>query len=202
MNREQFYELLDIESAEDFQYFENLAAFFECEEELDYEDIAALFGAVDQAVLAELIDEYFEEITNFVPGSETEVFSIFENVRRALIGMCRNCEEDETLHSKLMEELERFRRWYSIDSRAYCTDPVTLIEEEKTMRDALLLARLEKLDGSGYQYDFSECMHYPLDEYIVSLGDLAAAEDAEAEAALVAEDAAAEEEAAQFDWRP
>ena len=116
--------------------------------------------------------------------------------------MCRNCEEDETLRSKLMEELERFRRWYSIDSRAYCTDPVTLIEEEKTMRDALLLARLEKLDGSGYQYDFSECMHYPLDEYIVSLGDLAAAEDAEAEAALVAEDAAAEEEAAQFDWRP
>ena len=86
MNREQFYELLDIESAEDFQYFENLAAFFECEEELDYEDIAALFGAVDQAVLAELIDEYFEEITNFVPGSETEVFSIFENVRRALVG--------------------------------------------------------------------------------------------------------------------
>ena len=49
MNREQFYELLDIESAEDFQYFENLAAFFECEEELDYEDVAALFGAVDQA---------------------------------------------------------------------------------------------------------------------------------------------------------
>ena len=116
--------------------------------------------------------------------------------------MCRNCEEDETLRSKLMEELERFRRWYSIDSRAYCTDPATLTEEEKTMRDALLLARLEKLDGSGYQYDFSECMHYPLDEYIVSLGDLAAAEDAEAEAALAAEDAAAEEEAAQFDWRP
>ena len=51
MNREQFYELLDIESAEDFQYFENLAAFFECEEELDYEDVVALFGAVDQALL-------------------------------------------------------------------------------------------------------------------------------------------------------
>ena len=147
MNREQFYELLDIESAEDFQYFENLAAFFECEEELDYEDIAALFGAVDQAVLAELIDEYFEEITNFVPGSETEVFSIFENVRRALVGLCRNCEEDETLRSKLMEELERFRRWYSIDSRAYCTDPATLIEEEKTMRDALLLAHVDEEGG-------------------------------------------------------
>ena len=132
-------------------------------------------------MLAELIDEYFEEITNFVPGSETEVFSIFENVRRALIGMCRNCEEDETLRSKLMEELERFRRWYSIDSRAYCTDPATLTEEEKTMRDALLLARLEKLDGSGYQYDFSECMNYPLDEYIVSLGDMIAMGEEEEE---------------------
>ena len=202
MNKEQFYELLDIENAEDFQYFENLAAFFECEEELDYDDVARLFEEVDKTVLAELVDEYFEEITNFVPGSETEVFSILENVRRALVGMCRNCAEDENLRSKLIEELERFRRWYSIDSCAYCTDPATLAEEEKSMRDALLLARLEKLEHNGYQYDFSECMNYPLDEYIVSLGDLAAAEDAEAEAALIAEDAEAEKDAAQVDWRP
>ena len=202
MKKQELYDLLDIETPEDFQYFENLAAFFECEEELDYDDVAELFKEVDKTVLAELVDEYFEEVTNFVPGSETEVFSIFENVRRALIGMCRNCSDDENLHSKLIEELERFRRWYSMDSRAYCTDPASLEEEEKSMRDALLLSRLEKLEHNGYQYDFSECMDYPLDEYIVSLGDLAAAEDAETEAARIAEDAESENEAAQFDWRP
>ena len=95
-------------------------------------------------------------------------------------------------------------RYVVVGGEGYGETPENLMKPDVAVyrTDALLLARLEKLDGSGYQYDFSECMHYPLDEYIVSLGDLAAAEDAEAEAALVAEDAAAEEEAAQFDWRP
>ena len=47
------------------------------------------------------------------------------------------------------------------------------------MRDALVCARLEALEGTKYQYDFSECSDYELDEYIVSFGDMLAAEDSE-----------------------
>ena len=100
MNKRELYALLDIESPEEFEYFENLADYLECEEELDYTDVAELFNGVDKDVLAQLCDNYFEEISGFVPGSQTEVFTIFENVRRALVGMCRNCSDDENLEAK------------------------------------------------------------------------------------------------------
>ena len=44
MRKEDFYELLDIDYPADFQYFENLAAFLECDEELNYDDVAELFA--------------------------------------------------------------------------------------------------------------------------------------------------------------
>ena len=34
MNREKLYEYLDIESPQDFEYFENMAALLECEEDI------------------------------------------------------------------------------------------------------------------------------------------------------------------------
>lgn len=178
MRKEDFYELLDIDYPAEFQYFENLAAFLECDEELEYEDVAELFQGVDKDTLAQLVDNYFEELTDFVPGSETGVYSILDNVRRALMGMARNCDDD-TMETKLADELERFRRWYSIDSRVYLTNLGTMDEQEFTLRDALVNARIEKLDGDKFQYDFSECENYVLDEYIVSFGDMIAANEAE-----------------------
>ena len=178
MRKDEFYELLDIEFPGDFQYFENLAAFLECEEELEYEDVAELFAGVDKDTLAQLVDNYFEELTDFVPGSETGVYGILDNVRRALMGMARNCDDD-TMETKLADELERFRRWYSVDSKVYLTNMGTMDEQEYTLRDALVNARIEKMDGDKFQYDFSECENYVLDEYIVSFGDMIAASEAE-----------------------
>lgn len=176
MNREELYELLDIETPADFQYFENLAAFLESDEEFNFCDVAGLFAEADKDMIALLTDNYFEEVTDFIPESQTEIFTIFENVRRAIVGMCRNCEDDENLTAKLAEELERFRCWYSKDSKAYCTDLSTMEESRMPLRDALVASRIEGIEGNTnkYQYDFSECMDYPLDEYIVSLGDVIA----------------------------
>ena len=78
MNKEELYELLDIESPSDFQYFENLASFLECEEELDFEDVAELFSEVDKEMLVELAGEYFNEISGLIPDNETEIFMVFE----------------------------------------------------------------------------------------------------------------------------
>ena len=178
MTKAEFYEILDIDSPEDFQYFENLAAFLECEDEPDYEDVAELVKEADKGTLAQLIGDYFEEISDFLPESETELYTIFDNVRRSLAGMSKSCD-DETTVAKLADELERFRRWYSVDSRVFLTDLGSAGEEKMTLRDALVCARMEALGGEKYQYDFSECSDYPLDEYIVSFGDMVAAEDSE-----------------------
>lgn len=178
MTKQELYELIDIDSPADFQYFENLAAFLECEEDIEYEDLAGLVKEVDKPTLAQLIGDYFEEITDFLPESETELYTIFDTVRRSLAGMSKNCD-DETTVTKLTDELERFRHWYSMESRAFVTDLGSADEEEMTLRDALICARVEALEGNKYQYDFSECSDYPLDEYIVSFGDMIAAEDSE-----------------------
>ena len=178
MTKAEFYELLDIDSPADFQYFENFAAFIECEDEPEYEHVAELVKEADKEILAQLISDCFEEISDFLPESETELFTMFDNVRRSLTGMSKKCN-DETAMTKLTDELERFRRWYSKRSRVFLACLGTADEEEMTLRDALVCARLEALGGEKYQYDFSECTDYPLDEYIVSFGDMMAAVDDE-----------------------
>ena len=140
MNKEELYELLDIESPSDFQYFENLASFLECEEELDFEDVAELFSEVDKEMLVELAGEYFNEISGLIPDNETEIFMVFENVGRAISGMCTNYKENENLIAKLCEEIERFRRWYSQDEKVVCTDVESGVEKLMSVRDALLAA--------------------------------------------------------------
>lgn len=174
MDREELYELLDIDSPADFEYFENLAALLECDEYIEYEDIYALMEGVDKETFSGLVDNYFEEITDFIPGDAAELYTLLDKVKLSLMGLAKSCDEEDLI-THLAEEVDRFRKWYSMDSVVICTSILTDREEEKTLRDAIVLARLEGLDGEKYTYDFSDCLDYHLDEYIMSFGDIVAA---------------------------
>jgi len=174
VDREELYELLDIDSPADFEYFENLAALLECDEYIEYEDIYALMEGVDKETFSGLVDNYFEEITDFIPGDAAELYTLLDKVKLSLMGLAKSCDEEDLI-THLAEEVDRFRKWYSMDSVVICTSILTDREEEKTLRDAIVLARLEGLDGEKYTYDFSDCLDYHLDEYIMSFGDIVAA---------------------------
>lgn len=176
MNRENLYELLDIESAADFEYFENMASLLECGEDIPYEEITMLLKDVDKVNLAELINNYFEEISDFIPDEETGMFLSMDKIRLSLMGLARG-SEDEGILAKLADELDRFRRWYSDESRVVCRSVLNGDEELHCLRDALALARVEKIDGDKYEYDFSDCTDYPIEEYVMSFGDMMAAEE-------------------------
>lgn len=180
MNRQELYELLDIETIADFDYFESLAALLECEDEIEYNDIEELIVSVDKFKLAELIESYFDEISENIPAAETEIFTIFENIKHILIGMARNAS-DESVSVRLAEEIERFRRWYSIDSIVYIKPDGKSKENIYTLRDALMLARLERIDGGYNVYDFSEAKEYEIEEYIMSFADMIALAEEETE---------------------
>ena len=180
MERKELYELIDIESAEDFSYFENLAALLECEEDIDFQDVAELIVSVDMEKLAELLDDYFKEITDHIPAAETEVFTIFENIRHSLVGMARNAA-DESVVSRLAEEIERFRRWYSMDSRVFVREGSGSAERIHTLRDAIVLSRLEKIEGTSNEYDFTEAKDYEIEEYIMSFADMIALSEEDGE---------------------
>lgn len=175
MDKEKLYELLDIDTPADFQYFENLAAMLECDEDIEENVLFQLIKEVDKRVLSELIYNYFEEMTDFLPGDAAEAYGTLERVKFALMGLSGNCEEEDIL-VHLVDELERFRRWYSEESKVYCTSIASGEETVHPVRDAVVLARSESLTGEKYEYDYSECMDYPLEEYIMSMGDLVAAQ--------------------------
>ena len=181
MTKQEFYDLLDIETAEDFKYVENVAQYFECEDEIEFAHLAELIEELDKDETAGLIDDYFEEIMDFIPEAETEVYSLFTNIRRSLTGMLKNADEVST-EAKIAEELERFRRWYSMDSKVYLQETSGLKEHDETLRDALFTKRMEALGQGKYFYDFTEAMDYPLEEYVMTFGDMMTlAEDRENE---------------------
>ena len=174
MEKEKLYEFLDIESPVDFEYFENIAALLECDEDISYDDMFELISQVDTETLIMLIDNYFEEISDYIPGESAEFYTLMEQIRLSLTGLARSSDEENVM-ANLVEEIDRFRRWYSSESKVICTPIGSVYEEEQTLRDALYMSRLEKIDGDRYSYDFSQCIDYPLDEYIMSFADVAAA---------------------------
>ncbi len=178
MDKESLYELLDIEEPADFEYFENLSALLECDEYIPYEVIFALIKDVDKETLAMLLNDYFEEISDFIPGEAADFFILMDKIRLSLVGLVKNSREENVMVN-LAEELDRFRLWYSADSEVLCKSILNDREEIHSLRDALTMARLEKIEGDKYLYDFSTCLDYNLDEYIMSFGDVAAASEKE-----------------------
>ena len=49
MDKEKLYEMLDIDTPADFQYFEDLAELLECEEEIEEQALAELLEEVERA---------------------------------------------------------------------------------------------------------------------------------------------------------
>lgn len=176
MDKEMLYNMLDIDEPADFQYFENISELLEYDGHIEYEDLYSLLRDVDKGVLAQLIHDYFEELSDFVPGDASELFLLLDKIKLSLIGMTKNSDEEKVL-SNLTEELNRFRLWYSADSSVVCSAVGGGREEEHPLRDALAFSRLEGIGGDKYEYDFSACMDYPLDEYIMSFGDIISASE-------------------------
>lgn len=112
MEKEKLYEFLDIESPVDFEYFENIAALLECDEDISYDDMFELISQVDTETLIMLIDNYFEEISDYIPGESAEFYTLMEQIRLSLTGLARSSDEENVM-ANLVEEIDRFRRWYS-----------------------------------------------------------------------------------------
>lgn len=164
-------ELLELDAPEDFQYFENLADLIECDEEIPYELIYQLIKDVDFKKLSELLKQYFEEILENVPDSGTEIYTLLDTIGMSLTGMSAHMEEENDV-VLFCEELDRFRRWYTKDSEVYmeCEDDGK--SSHVTLAEAITNARIEKLEGSSYAYDFEKCLDYDIKEYIVSFKDM------------------------------
>lgn len=167
MDLNELFEIVDIESAEDFKYFDNFAALMESDDYIPTEVMYELFAEVDTDVLSELTDNYFEDIMEGVPEEEAELFTLLDNIKRVLKGYAENTDDERSI-VLFTDEVYRFRNWYNFDTDVECQNRKDGSTRTVPVREALVLYRIEKLRADEYMYDFSECLDYPLDEYVVS----------------------------------
>ncbi|MDR0875750.1 MAG: hypothetical protein LBN12_06030 [Clostridiales Family XIII bacterium] len=177
MDYEELLALLDMEGSTDFVYFEQFAELLESGEDIPLEAILALVQGADNEVLAELTEGYFEDILQFVPDDEVELFTLLQTIGTTLAALAQGEGQSEEGTRTYAEELFKFRNWYTADSRVLSTDREDGVQSEIPLLAALTNYRVRNFVEDEYDYDFSEALDYPLDEYIVSLAALAEDED-------------------------
>ena len=167
MDYEELLEYLDLDDPSQFEYFEAMADLVESEEYIENEAVYKLFDGADKTMIAELLSDYFEDIMEGVPEEEAELFTLLDNIKRVLKGYAENTDDERSI-VLFTDEVSRFRNWYNFDTDVECQSRKDGSTRTVPVREALVLYRIEKLRADEYMYDFSECLDYPLDEYVVS----------------------------------
>lgn len=173
MDKEELFALLDIETGAEFEYFENFADFVEHEGIIDSDAVYELITDVDMKTFAELCESYFYETLENVPGDQIDLYNLLENIKRVLVGLseaARRGEDNAELN--LADEFNRFRVWYSSESEVECRQASSGETSLVPVRDALANARMEKLNGEEYLYDFSGALSYEIEEFMMTFADL------------------------------
>ncbi|MCQ2555569.1 MAG: hypothetical protein MJ171_07955 [Clostridia bacterium] len=176
MNKEELYEFLDIEDPSDFRYFENFSAYIECDENIEDNALYGILKEADRDLLSEIVKNYFNEIIDALPD-EGELIGIFDVEQTALRGMLRS--GDESSLGLLVEELERFRNYYSVDREVEVKNLKDGSTDMMSICDAVFTARGEKFDGSEHSFNFNSCLSYSVDEYAMSFSDMLELEEEE-----------------------
>lgn len=168
MNYNELLDMLEIESPDEFGYFEHFAALIECDENIPYDLFHKFLSETDSETLIDLTDNYFEDILQGIPDDGIEIYTILDTIRQALLGLLSNYSRSEEDRIAYVDELYRFRNWYMFDGIVHIQRISDGKELDVTISEAISLFRLEKLNEDKYRYDFSDCLDYEIDEYSIS----------------------------------
>ena len=172
MDKSRLYNILDIDTADEFRFYENLAALLEEESFIEEQLIRDLIREVDKETLAEHMESYFEGFLDHIPDNETELYITVESLKRAFDGLIFEGMSDEDI-SALSSEIARFRKWYVHDLNVFNRSTA----EETSVRDARYDIAAARLLGDSFDYDFRTALDYELDGFDVRIADMLAAAD-------------------------
>lgn len=172
MDKTELYRKLDIDTIDEFKYYENLTALLEEDDYIEENLIKDLIKDVDKSVLAEHMDSFYEGFLNNLPDDQTELYIIVESAGRAMAGMIHEDMTSEDI-SALAEEISRFRKWYVHDLNVF--DKKT--GEELSLRDARYNILAAGFLGETYDYDFRTALDYSVEGYDIRLTDLVNADN-------------------------
>ena len=167
MDKVRLYAILDIDSPDEFQYYENLAALLETDEFIEENLIKDLVRNVDRGRLAEHMESFFEEFLRHLPDSETDMYVLVESMKRAFDGLIFDDMSDEDI-SELASEISGFRKWYVHDLKAFNR----LTGDEVSVRDARYDIAAARLLGEPADFDFRLALDYQPDGFNVRVADM------------------------------
>lgn len=169
-------ELLEIDSPKDLCFFEQYAELAENETEIPVDTLSALLDEVDRDNLIELTESYFEDLMKYIPDDQTDFYTVLYTIGKAFTGLATALEVEGN-RQVYAEEFFKFRNWFIFDSEVSCTNVEGGNESRLPVMKALALYRSEHLTDEEYTYDFSECLDYPIDEYIMPLNSFGGEEE-------------------------
>ena len=167
MDYEELLEYLGLEEAAEFEYFENFADLVEGQKLILVGALYKLLKGIPEDVMPEVIEGYFNEALESCPDTEIEIYTLLELIKRALIGLSENYEDDKDL-GFFADEILRFKEWFTNDSIVIVKDKKTKEEKQVTVMESLVISRLEKIEETEYDYDFSRALDYTIDENIMT----------------------------------
>jgi hypothetical protein len=167
MDKVKFYRVLDIDSADEFQYFENLSALLEEDEYIEKNLIKDLIRHADMEKLSENMNSYFDAFLDHLPDNETDLYVMVESMGRVFDGLIMENMSDADC-DELASELMKFRKWYVHDLNAFNK----LTGEETSVRDARFDIAAAKLLGEDSDYDFRLALDYDIDGFDVRIADM------------------------------
>ncbi len=166
MDKTGLYRKLEIDTIDEFKYYENLASLLEEDDYIEENLIRDLIREVDKEVLAEHMDSFYEQFLGNLPDDETELYLKVDSIGRALTGLISQdmTAEDITM---LAEEIARFRKWYVHD--------LNVIDRrsgsELSVRDARYNYLAAGFLGDTVDYDYRPALDYSVEGYDVKLGE-------------------------------
>lgn len=166
MDYDELLEYLGIEEPSEFEYFENFADLVEGHETILLSALYELLKDIPEGVMPEVIEGYFNEALEACPDTEIEIYTLLELIKRTLIGLSESMEDDKDL-GFFADEILRFKEWYTNDSIVFVKDKSTKEEKQITVMEAMVVSRLEKIEETEYDYDFSQALDYTIDENIM-----------------------------------
>jgi hypothetical protein len=180
----ELLELLGIEEPEEFEYYENFADLVESDEEVSVSVLMELFSHTDATVVSDIIGQYFDDMLETLPHDVLDMHILIENIKLSLMGLLKAGDAEKNM-ADFAEEVGKFKTWYSFESAVECISTETGEGKVLSLRDALTLVRLEKLGEEEFSYDFTDCLDYEMEDYIMSFADLARADAEEDEENLL-----------------
>lgn len=167
MDKVELYKILDIKNPDEFNYFENVSALIEEDKFIESNLIKDLFKDIDLEVLAESINNYFEEILKNIPDKENELYIVFDQIKMVIAGLIK---DDMTIEEidVLTNEFLKFRKWYVLDQLVFDKDSKT----ELSIRDAVFNIIASKYIETKCEYDFRLALNYDFEGYDVRLADI------------------------------